>query len=52
MSLVVENLRKDVGAETHIRDVSLTLETGAVNVLLGATLSGNQELNVVETGVV
>ena len=44
MSLVVENLRKDVGAETHIRDVSLTLETGAVNVLLGATLSGKTSL--------
>jgi glycerol transport system ATP-binding protein len=44
MSLLLENLRKDVGAETHIRDVSLTLEPGVINVLLGATLSGKTSL--------
>jgi glycerol transport system ATP-binding protein len=44
MSLVVENVSKDVGAQTHIRDVSLTLEAGAVNVLLGPTLSGKTSL--------
>jgi glycerol transport system ATP-binding protein len=44
MSLVLENLSKDVGAEMHIRDVSLTLEPGVINVLLGATLSGKTSL--------
>jgi glycerol transport system ATP-binding protein len=44
MSLILENVRKDVGAECHIRDVSLTLEPGIVNVLLGPTLSGKTSL--------
>ena len=44
MKLVLDQVRKDVGAETHIRDVSLTLERGSLNVLLGATLSGKTSL--------
>ncbi|HEV2560261.1 MAG TPA: ABC transporter ATP-binding protein [Microvirga sp.] len=44
MTLVLDHVRKDVGAETFIRDVSLTLERGSVNVLLGATLSGKTSL--------
>jgi glycerol transport system ATP-binding protein len=40
----LEAVRKDVGAETHIRDVSLTLERGSLNVLLGATLAGKTSL--------
>ncbi|HEY8384094.1 MAG TPA: ABC transporter ATP-binding protein [Microvirga sp.] len=44
MTLVLESVRKDVGAETHIRDVSLTLERGSLNVLLGATLAGKTSL--------
>ena len=44
MTLVLEQVRKDVGAETHITDVSLTLERGSLNVLLGATLSGTTSL--------
>src|SRR5262249_46131264 len=33
-----------VGAETHVRDVSLTFESGSLNVLLGPTLSGKTSL--------
>jgi glycerol transport system ATP-binding protein len=44
MSLILENVGKDAGAERHIRDVSLTLEPGTVNVLLGPTQSGKTSL--------
>ncbi len=44
MTLVLDNVSKTVGAETHIRDVSLTLERGSLNVLLGATLAGKTSL--------
>jgi glycerol transport system ATP-binding protein len=44
VTLVLEAVRKEVGAETHIRDVSLTLERGSLNVLLGATLAGKTSL--------
>ncbi len=42
--LELRNVSKQVGAETHIRDVSLTLERGTLNVLLGPTLSGKTSL--------
>ncbi|KQT55345.1 MULTISPECIES: ABC transporter ATP-binding protein [unclassified Aureimonas] len=35
---------RTVGAETHIANVSLTLERGSLNVLLGPTLSGKTSL--------
>jgi len=44
VSLVLENICKDVAGQAHIRDVSLTLESGVINVLLGATLSGKTSL--------
>ncbi|GLS19577.1 ABC transporter ATP-binding protein [Labrys miyagiensis] len=44
MGLTLENVSKTVGAETHISDVSLTLESGSLNVLLGPTLSGKTSL--------
>lgn len=44
MTLVLENVSKTVGAETHIRDVSLTFTSGSLNVLLGATLAGKTSL--------
>jgi len=44
MSLVLENVHKDVGAQAHIRDVSLALEKGVINVLLGPTQSGKTSL--------
>ncbi|RIY01862.1 ABC transporter ATP-binding protein [Aureimonas flava] len=42
--LLLEQVGKRVGAETHIEDVSLTLQRGSVNVLLGPTLSGKTSL--------
>ncbi len=42
--LELKNVTKMVGAETHIDDVSLTLERGSLNVLLGPTLSGKTSL--------
>jgi glycerol transport system ATP-binding protein len=44
MTLVLDGVTKEVGAETHIRDVSLTLAKGSLNVLLGATLAGKTSL--------
>lgn len=44
MTLVLDNVSKKVGAETHLRDVSLTLTRGSLNVLLGATLAGKTSL--------
>ncbi|WP_422366033.1 ABC transporter ATP-binding protein [Pelagibius sp.] len=44
MTLTLQNVSKRVGAEMHISDVSLTLDTGSLNVLLGPTLSGKTSL--------
>jgi glycerol transport system ATP-binding protein len=44
VTLVLENVSKKVGAETWISDVSVTLERGSLNVLLGPTLSGKTSL--------
>ena len=40
VTLILDKVSKKVGAETWIRDVSLTLERGSLNVLLGPTLAG------------
>jgi glycerol transport system ATP-binding protein len=42
--LELRNVSKVVGAVTHINDVSLTLQHGSLNVLLGPTLSGKTSL--------
>jgi glycerol transport system ATP-binding protein len=42
--LELRNVTKVVGASTHIDDVSLTLQHGSLNVLLGPTLSGKTSL--------
>ncbi|TIU22673.1 MAG: ABC transporter ATP-binding protein, partial [Mesorhizobium sp.] len=42
--LELRNVTKTVGATEHIRDVSLTLQHGSLNVLLGPTLSGKTSL--------
>ena len=42
--LELKNVTKQVGAETHIHDVSIRLERGSLNVLLGPTLSGKTSL--------
>ena len=44
MTLVLEHIGQDVGAEVYLRDVSLTLERGTLNVLLGPTLAGKTSL--------
>ncbi|ODA93757.1 ABC transporter ATP-binding protein [Mesorhizobium sp. SEMIA 3007] len=42
--LELRNVTKTVGAVEHVRDVSLTLQHGSLNVLLGPTLSGKTSL--------
>jgi len=42
--LELRNVTKKVGAAEHIRDVSLSLRHGSLNVLLGPTLSGKTSL--------
>ena len=44
MTLELRNVSKSLRGEDHIRDVSLTLEHGTLNVLLGPTLSGKTTL--------
>ncbi|AZO01653.1 MULTISPECIES: ABC transporter ATP-binding protein [unclassified Mesorhizobium] len=42
--LELRNVTRTIGAQGHIRDVSLTLQHGSLNVLLGPTLSGKTSL--------
>ena len=42
--LELKNISKKVGNALHISDVSMSLEKGSVNVLLGPTLSGKTSL--------
>ncbi len=42
--LELRNLSKKVGTSIHINDVSMKLEKGSLNVLLGSTLSGKTSL--------
>lgn len=42
--LELQHVSKQVGRSAHISDVSLTLQAGVVNVLLGPTLSGKTSL--------
>ena len=42
--LELRNVTKKVAGSDHIRDVSLTLRHGSLNVLLGPTLSGKTSL--------
>ncbi|MEX0760132.1 MAG: ABC transporter ATP-binding protein [Tistlia sp.] len=44
MALELTGVTKTVGARAHIADVTLTLETGTLNVLLGPTLAGKTSL--------
>ena len=44
MTLVLDNISKVSEGETHIADLSLTLEPGTLNVLLGRTLAGKTTL--------
>ncbi|MDP2696941.1 ABC transporter ATP-binding protein [Thalassospira sp.] len=51
MTLKLENISKIVGAETHIDDVSITLEPGSFNVLLGRTQAGKTTLMRIMAGL-
>ncbi len=42
--LELAGVTKQVGAELHINDVSLKMERGSLNILLGSTLSGKTSL--------
>jgi glycerol transport system ATP-binding protein len=44
VTVMLDNVSVEVGAQTYIRDVSLTLKSGSINVLLGPTLSGKTTL--------
>ena len=44
MQLELRKVCKKVGREFHISDISLTLEAGTLNILLGPTLSGKTSL--------
>jgi glycerol transport system ATP-binding protein len=44
MTLQLVSVSKSVRGETHIDDVSLTLQRGSLNILLGPTLSGKTSL--------
>ena len=44
MSLVLKNVVKRVGSETHIYDTSVELKDEGFNILLGTTLSGKTSL--------
>jgi glycerol transport system ATP-binding protein len=44
VTFVLENISLSVGQEAVISDVSLTLEQGSMNVLLGPTLAGKTTL--------
>jgi glycerol transport system ATP-binding protein len=44
MSVALDNVSREVGGVSWIRDVSLTLERGSLNVLLGPTLSGKTSI--------
>ncbi|MFC1457032.1 ABC transporter ATP-binding protein [Microvirga arabica] len=44
MTIVLEGVSKKVGASVQIDNISMTLERGSLNVLLGATLAGKTSL--------
>lgn len=44
MALELKNITKRVGAEMHLHETSLSLESGGFNVLLGATNAGKTSL--------
>jgi glycerol transport system ATP-binding protein len=44
MAMVLEKITKQVAGEYHINDISLQLEPGTFNILLGRTLSGKTTL--------
>jgi glycerol transport system ATP-binding protein len=51
MTLVLDNVSKIVVDEKHLDSISLTLQRGALNVLLGATLAGKTSLMRIMAGL-
>ncbi len=51
MTVTLENVSKVVAGRPHLHGVSLALQRGAVNVLLGATLSGKTTLMRIMAGL-
>ncbi len=51
MRLELQGVTRKVGAETHLYPTSVTLKSGAINVLLGATLAGKTTLMRVMAGL-
>jgi glycerol transport system ATP-binding protein len=51
MTLVLKDVAKRVGAETHIYETSLELDSDGFNVLLGTTLSGKTTLMQLMAGL-
>ena len=51
MTLALHSVTRKIGDELHVDDVSLTLERGTLNVLLGPTLSGKTSLMRVMAGL-
>ena len=51
MNLELKDIAQRVGSETHLFPQSLTLEPGAVNVLLGATKAGKTSLMRIMAGL-
>lgn len=51
MTLALHSVTRKVGDELHVDDVSLSLERGTLNVLLGPTLSGKTSLMRVMAGL-
>jgi glycerol transport system ATP-binding protein len=51
MSLELRHVSKRVGAEVHIHDTNLVLESGSFNILLGTTLAGKTTLMQLMAGL-
>ena len=51
MSLELKNVSHVVGAETYLDDISVTLNQGSFNVLLGRTLAGKTTLMRIMAGI-
>ena len=51
MQLALENISKKVGAQTWLYDMDLSLHSGAVTVLLGATQAGKTSLMRIMAGL-
>ncbi len=51
MTLVLEEIGKEVGGEIHLSGISLELSPGSLNVLLGPTLAGKTSLMRIMAGL-